>query len=83
MAGTEVEITLVTDGGQTLLDTKTSNFPQSANFFGLNSEAGTITMTYMVTSGGTTAVDANGGTVSIPGAAEPRSFTRRIEFTRE
>ncbi|MCH5344956.1 MAG: Stk1 family PASTA domain-containing Ser/Thr kinase [Acetatifactor sp.] len=72
-SGSEVNVKLVTDGGNVLLDTRTSSFPVSANFYGLNSSAGTITITYTVT---TTEPDS-------PPTTEERSFTRRVEFTRE
>lgn len=82
--GTEVTITLVTDDGQTLLDTKTSTFPQAANYYGLTASGGTITMTYTVTTQGTTTTDPETGeTINIPGTTESRTFTRRIEFTQE
>ncbi len=82
--GTEVKVTLVTDDGQQLLEKKTSDFPQSANYYGLKSAAGTITMTYETVPGGTTTVDPETGeTVNIPGTAETRSFTRRIQFVQE
>ncbi len=84
VAGTEVNITLVTDDGKTLLDTKTSSFPQAANYYGLTSAGGTITMTYSVTTGGSTTTDPETGeTVNTPGTTESRSFTRRIDFVQE
>lgn len=81
--GTEVSIKLVTDDGQTLLDTKTTTFPQSANYYGLKSSGGTVTITYKVNTPGGTTVEPNGETISIPGSTEEKSFTRRIEFTQE
>ncbi len=82
--GTEVTLTLVTDDGQLLLEKKTGAFPQSANYYGLKSASGTITMTYEVVRGGTTTVDPDTGeTINVPGTAEPRSFTRKINFVRE
>ncbi len=84
VSGTEVHLTLVTDGGETLLDTTTSSFPQAANYYGINSSGGTITFTYEVTIGGGTTVDPDTGeTVNEPSATEERSFTRRVEFIRE
>lgn len=82
--GTEVLITLVTDDGQQLLEKKTRDFPQSANYYGLKSAAGTITMTYETIPGGTTTVDpVTGEMVNIPGTAQTHSFTRRIDFVQE
>lgn len=84
VAGTEVTIRLETDDGQVLLETTTSTFPQSANYYGLTSSGGTITMTYTVTTeGGTTTDLETGETVSTPGVTESRSFTRRVEFVAE
>ncbi len=84
MAGTEIAITLIADDGLVLLDTKTSSFPQAANYYGLKSSGGTITMSYTVTTGGSTSVDPDTGeTITTPGMTEPRSFTRRVEFTPE
>ena len=84
VAGTEVSIKLVTDDGQVLLDTKTSSFPQAANYYGLTSAGGTITMSYTVTTEGTTQTDPETGEViNIPGTEETRTFTRRVEFVEE
>ncbi len=82
--GTEVAITLTADDGMVLLDTKTSSFPQAANYYGLKSSGGTITMTYTVTTSGTTSVDpVTGSVITMPGMTEPRSFSRRVEFVPE
>ena len=84
VAGKEVGIKLVTDGGEVLLDTKVTTFPQSANYYGLTSSGGTITMTYTVTTEGSTQTDPNTGeTITVPGTTEQRTFTRRIEFVKE
>lgn len=80
--GTEVALSLVTDDGQVLLDTKTSTFPQTPNYYGLTASGGTLTFKYTVTVGGSTSVDpVTGETVVNQGTQEERSFTRRIEFT--
>ncbi len=84
LAGTEVSIRLVTDDGRVLLDTRTSSFPHAANFYGLTSSGGTITMTYTVTTEGSTTVNPDTGElVNVPGSTEEKSFTRRIEFEQE
>ncbi len=84
VAGTEVSIKLVTDDGEVLLDTRTSSFPRAANYYGLSSPGGTITMTYKVTTAGTTTTDpVTGEIVNVPGTTEEKSFTRRIEFVQE
>ena len=50
VGGTDVRIKLTTDDGTVLLETTTSSFPQAANYHGMTSSGGTITMTYIVTS---------------------------------
>lgn len=84
VAGTEVKIKLETDDGKVLLETRTTTFPQAANFYGLKASGGTITITYTVaTSGSTTTDPESGETVNTPGTTEEKSFTRRIEFVQE
>ena len=83
-SGMEVTIRLVADDGQVLLDTRTSSFPQAANYYGLTSSGGTLTMTYSVTTEGTTTTDPETGeTITTPGETQERSFSRRIDFTLE
>ena len=82
-SGTEVLITLVTDDGQVLLETRTASFPQAANYYGLTASGGTITMTYTVTIEGEPATDAEGNPIAPEPTTEERSFTRRIEFVEE
>lgn len=84
VAGSEVTIHFATDSGQVLMETTTSSFPQSANFYGLSASGGTITFTYKVTTEGTTSTNPDTGEVTnVPGTTQEKSFTRRIEFTRE
>ncbi len=84
VSGSEVSIKLVTDDGNTLLDTKTTSFPQAANFYGLTASGGTITLTYNVTTAGSTTTDPETGeTVTVPGSTVSKSFDRRIEFVQE
>ena len=83
-AGMEVMIKLTADDGQVLLDTSTASFPQAANYYGLTSAGGTITMTYYVTTEGTTTTDPETGeTITTPGETQERSFSRRIDFVLE
>ena len=79
VAGSEVKLKLVADDGQVLLDTTTSSFPYSANFFNLKVAGGTLTLTYSVA--GSPSTDENGNTV--PGEAETKTITRRIDFIAE
>lgn len=83
-SGSSVRITLITDGGKVLLDTTTTNFPQSANYYGISSSGGTVTIYYTVTTESTTVTDPEtGATTTIPGTTEEKSFTRRLEFVKE
>lgn len=84
VAGSEVQIKLETDDGQILLETTTASFPQAANYYGLTAPGGTITMTYAVTTQGTTTTNPDTGeTINTPGTTENKSFTRRVEFAAE
>lgn len=67
-SGSDVHITLVTDSGKVLMDVTTSTFPQSANFYGITSAGGTVTLAY---------------TVTVNGVVESRSVERRVAFTQE
>ncbi len=83
-SGTEVKVILVTDDGQELMNSTVTEFPKAANYYGLKSSGGTITMTYMVAGEGTTTVDPETGEeIVVPSEPEEKSFTRRIEFIRE
>ncbi len=81
--GSSVALKLVADDGTVLLETTTSNFPYAANYYGLSSTGGTLTMTYTATTSGSTGTDGDGNEVAIPGVTEDKSFNRRIEFTAE
>ena len=83
VSGMEVSISLVADDGTVLMDTKVTTFPVSTNINGIASSGGTLTMTYQVTSEGSTTTDADGNTVNVPGTTENQSFTRRVEFVKE
>ncbi|MCM1188022.1 MAG: Stk1 family PASTA domain-containing Ser/Thr kinase [bacterium] len=83
VSNTSVSLKLVADDGMVLLETATSSFPYSTNYYGLTSSGGTLTVTYTVTTPATTETDENGNTVTVPGTTESKSFTRRIEFTAE
>ncbi len=83
VSGAEVAVKLVTDSGSILMDTKTTTFPLSANFYGLNASGGTITFTYTVTTPATTTTDpVTGESVTTPGSTQEKSFSRRVEFVR-
>lgn len=67
-SGSEVHVILAADSGKTLMDVTTGTFPLSANFYGITSKWGTITLTY---------------TVTVNGVTESKSIERRIEFVQE
>ncbi len=84
VAGSEVSVLFVTDDGRILMDSTISSFPHAANYYGLTSSGGTITMTYTITTEGTTTTDPETGeTITTPGGPERRAFTRRVEFAPE
>lgn len=83
VSGMEVGITLVADDGTVLMDTKVTTFPVSTNINGIASSGGTLTMTYQVTTEGTTTTDTDGNTINVPGTTENKTFTRRVEFVKE
>ncbi len=78
-AGDVVAISLVTGDGKVILSTTTSTFPHPADYSGITSSQGTITMTYYYyeNEGGTGAGDA-GTTVK-----KSKTFTRQVTFTEE
>lgn len=83
-AGSEVRLRLVTDTGQELLNTKTSSFPYSANYYNLDAPGGILTVTYTVVVPGEATVDPETGeTVIGPSTTKEKFFTRRIDFVRE
>lgn len=67
-SGSEVHVVLAADSGKTLMDVTTGTFPLSANFYGITSKWGTITLTY---------------SVMVNGVTESKSIERRIEFAQE
>lgn len=84
VSGTAIKLKLVTDDGTTLLDTEVTSFPQAANYYGLVSSGGTLTMTYSVTVvSGSTLNEATGETIAGTTTKEEKSFTRRITFISE
>ncbi len=82
-SGTEVSIKLVGNDGKTILETKTSSFPMTQNYYGLGCSGGVMTMSYTVTSGGGTTKDDAGNEVTVPETTETKSFTRELTFTEE
>lgn len=84
VSGSSVRISLITDGGKILMDTTTTTFPQTANYYGITSPGGIITIYYTVTTESSTTTDpVTGQTVTVPGTTEEKSFARRLEFVEE
>jgi serine/threonine-protein kinase len=83
VAGAKVHIKLATDDGVVLKDTTVTTFPEPARFYGITTASGVITFTYQVTIPGDTTTGEDGQTITAPSTTEERSFTRKVEFTRE
>lgn len=83
VAGTSVGITIVADNGKVLMDTTTTTFPISANYYGIASPKGVITFNYSVVTPSSTTTNDAGETVTIPGKTEVRTFTRSVQFVQE
>ncbi len=82
--GTSVKVVLTGSDGSVLFETETAGFPVSVNIYGIKSSTGVITMSYTVTTEGTTAIDPDTGeTVTTPGTSEPKSITRQVNFVEE
>lgn len=83
-SGISVKVVLTGADGTILVETETTNFPMSINISGIKSATGMITMTYMVTSEGTTTTDPETGeTITTPGTAEQKTITRQVSFIEE
>ncbi|MBR3762526.1 MAG: Stk1 family PASTA domain-containing Ser/Thr kinase [Lachnospiraceae bacterium] len=78
-AGDVVDLSLVTAEGKILLSTSTSSFPYPADYSGITSPTGIITMTYYYE------VVVEAATADKPAVTEKRSksFTRDVSFTEE
>lgn len=77
--GSSVGITIVTASGKVLLDTSSSKFPIPVQFVGIQSQTGTLTLSYKVAVD--PVIDEDGNEI----IADPviKSFTRTLEFTPE
>lgn len=83
-AGTSVKIVLKGDDNVVLLETQTSTFPQSVNINNIKTSAGIITLTYVVTTEGTTTTNPETGeTVTTPGASTEKVINRPVSFIQE
>ncbi len=84
VAGTPVELKLESDDGRVLLETTTTSFPQTVNYYNLTVSGGTITMVYTVEVPGTPVIDPDTGEEFIPASTtEQKTVTRRVDFVEE
>lgn len=84
VSGMSVTIKLETDDGRVLLETTTTSFPQTVNYYNLTVPGGTITMTYTVEIPGTPITDPETGAEIIPSATrETRTVIRKVTFVEE
>jgi len=82
--GTSVSVTITTEDGTQLLNTKTSSFPIAVNYTGIKSATGTIQFVYTNTTSDVTTTDpATGETVVTPGTSTEKTVTRTVQFTKE
>ncbi len=80
-SGDVVDVSLVTGEGKIILSTTTSTFPHPADYSGITSSHGTITMTYYYyenEGGAANGTEQTGTTVK-----KSKTFTRQVTFTEE
>lgn len=84
-AGISVKIVITGDGDTTpIFETETTSFPTAVNIYGIKSSTGVITMTYTVTTEGTTSTNPDTGEETVtPGTSEVKTITRNVSFVEE
>ena len=84
-SGIPVKVVITGDSdGAAIFETETTSFPLGVNIQGIKSSTGVITLTYTVTTGGTTTTDPETGeSVTTPGTSEQKTITRKISFVEE
>lgn len=84
-SGTPVRVVITGDSdGVAIFETETTSFPLGVNIQGIKSATGVVTLTYTVTTGGTTTTDPETGeSVTTPGTSEQKTITRKISFVEE
>lgn len=83
-AGITVNVIIKADNGTELLNTRTSDFPFSVNYTGIQSASGTIEFIYTVTTEGVTTTDPETGEITTtPGTSTDKKVVRPITFTQE
>lgn len=83
--GILVKVVITADGEATpIFETETTNFPTAVNIYGIKSATGIVTMTYTVTTEGTTSIDPDTGEeIVTPGTSEPKQIVRVVSFVEE
>jgi serine/threonine-protein kinase len=84
--GDVVDVSLVTSDGKILLSTRTSTFPIIADYAGITSATGTITITYeyeVVVESDAEVPSEGTEQPSVKTEKRTKSFTRSVEFTKE
>lgn len=82
--GTTVTVTIVTEDGTQLLNTKTSSFPIAVNYTGIKSSTGTITFKYVNVTEPVSVTDPETGEMTVSeGESTEKTITRKVEFTKE
>lgn len=83
-SGTMVSVTITTEDGTQLLNTKTSSFPIAVNYTGIKSATGTIQFVYVNTTPEVSTTDpATGETIVTEGTSTEKTVTRTVQFTKE
>lgn len=84
-SGISVKIVITGDGDTTpIFETETTSFPTAVNIYGIKSSTGVVTMTYTVTTEGTTSTNPDTGEeVVTPGTTELKTITRNVSFAEE
>ena len=67
-SGMSVNLVITTQAGQEIYNTTVTSFPQPVNFYGVPSPGATVTFSY---------------TVTVDGVEQQKSFTRKLQFTKE
>lgn len=81
--GSKVRVTITTADGGVLLDTETSSFPIAANYNGIKSSSGTITLKYTNTTEAKYE-DEEGKKIEVePAKSEDKVIERKVDFTKE
>ncbi len=82
--GTKVQVTFTADDGTELLKQETSSFPIAANYSGIKSPTGKITLKYTNITEAVIEVDEAGNKTEVePAKSEDKIIERKVEFTKE